>query len=83
MDFIPIEVAGSRKYNPVTKLYDDVKYTPCPYGERDLQKDECYSGNGKNRCPYFVRYDWENHPGCIACNHPPKKEFEQLEFNFE
>jgi hypothetical protein len=30
-----------------------------------------------------VRYDWESHPGCIACNHPPKKEFEQLEFNFD
>ena len=81
MDFIPIEL--DRKYNPKTGRCDIVTYSPCPYGERDLQKDECYSGNGKNRCPYFVRYDWEKHPGCIACNHPPKKQFEQLEFNFD
>lgn len=50
MTFIPIEV--SRKYNPATDMYDDVTYTPCPFGVRDLQNDECYSGNGKNRCKY-------------------------------
>lgn len=79
MEFIPIE--KSRKYNPVSKCWDDVEYTPCPFGERDLQTDECYSGNGKNRCPYFVRYDWETHPGCIACKHPPINH--QLEFDFD
>jgi hypothetical protein len=40
----------------------------CPFGVRDLAADECYSGNGRNRCPYFVRYDWEQHAGYIACN---------------
>ena len=29
----------------------------CPFGERDLRTDECYSGMGKNRCPYFVKYE--------------------------
>ena len=44
----------------------------CPFGERDLQTDECYSGGGHNRCPYFIRYEWCNeHNGCIACKHPP------------
>ena len=46
----------------------------CPFKERDLTTDECYSGNGQNRCKYFVRYDWESHYGCIACTHPPLKE---------
>ena len=53
---------------------------PCPFGVRDLSKDECYSGNGRNKCKYFVRYDWEKHPGCVACTHPPKEI--QLEFDF-
>lgn len=29
----------------------------CPFGERDLKTDECYSGMGKNRCPYFIKYE--------------------------
>ena len=41
--------------------------TRCPFGVRDLTQDECYSGNGKNRCKYFVRYDWGEHSGCIVC----------------
>ena len=57
-------------------LYPDGQ---CPFGIRDLNNDECYSGNGKNRCKYFVRYDWENFYGCIVCNHPEKKKIEQLE----
>lgn len=64
----PIEI--SRKYNPKTKLWDDVKYSPCPFGVRDLQTERCYYGMGKNRCQWFVRYDWEEHAGCIACTHP-------------
>lgn len=52
----------------------------CPFGVRDLTRDECYSGSGRNRCPHFVRYDWEQHPGCIACNHPPVDP--QREFDF-
>ena len=80
MTFIPIE--QSRKYNPKTACYDDVKYTPCPFGVRDLQNDRCYDGGGKNRCKWFVCYDWEKHAGCIACSHP-KKRYEQQEFNFE
>ncbi len=75
MTFIPIEI--SRKYNPATGFNDDVTYTPCPFGVRDLQNDECYSGNGTNRCKYFVRYDWDKHKGCIACNcNLPKKTHE-------
>ena len=80
MTFIPLEI--SRNYNPITKCYDDVKYTPCPFKERDLQKDECYSGNGKNKCRFFVRYDWGKHYGCIACNHPKIKKSIQQEFDF-
>lgn len=29
----------------------------CPFDIRDLSKDECYSGNGQNRCKYFKKYD--------------------------
>ena len=29
----------------------------CPYGVRDLHNDVCYSGMGKNRCEYFVKYE--------------------------
>ena len=71
-----------REYNPETKLWDKVTYHPCPFGERDLQNDECYSGSGKNRCPYFVKYDWEQYNGEVICKHPPKKEYEQASFNF-
>lgn len=53
--------------------------TVCPFGVRDLSNDECYSGNGKNRCPYFVRYDWDKHNNHIACNHPPLKKSDDLE----
>jgi hypothetical protein len=81
MTFIPIEI--SRKYNPKTDCYDDVKYSPCPFNVRDLQNDNCYDGNGKNRCKWFVRYDWEKHAGCIVCKHPPLKESLQREFNFD
>lgn len=52
----------------------------CPYGVRDLQTEACYDGNGKNKCPYFVRYDWsKEHSGCIACTHPQKPKYVQLE----
>lgn len=72
-----------REYNPKTKCWDIVTYHPCPFGERDLQNDECYSGNGQNRCPFFVRYDWEKYKGHVICNHPPKKtKSQQLEFEF-
>lgn len=62
-----------REYNPETERWDKVTYAPCPFGVRDLQNDECYSGNGVNRCKYFVRYDWGEHEGCIACSHPEKE----------
>lgn len=62
-----------REYDPETEMWDKVTYAPCPFGVRDLQNDECYSGNGVNRCKWFVRYDWENHAGCIACSHPEKE----------
>ena len=40
----------------------------CPFGIRDLSNDECYGGNGQNRCPYFVKYDWESeHAPCVQC----------------
>ena len=52
----------------------------CPFGERDLQNDVCYSGSGHNRCPYFIRYEWCNeHNGHIACKHPPVQKYRQLE----
>ena len=51
----------------------------CPFGVRDLEHDECYSGNGQNRCKWFVRYEWCNeHNGCIHCTHPPV-DLQQLE----
>lgn len=53
--------------------------TVCPFGVRDLSNDECYSGNGKNRCPYFVKYDWDKHYNHIACNHAPLKKSDDLE----
>lgn len=50
----------------------------CPFGVRDLslvdinepygkRHNRCYDGNGKNRCPYFVRYDWEKYANHIVC----------------
>lgn len=58
-----------RRYNQKTGLWDDVKYSPCPWGLRKLEdgSERCYYGNGVDRCKYFVRYDWEQHAGCIAC----------------
>lgn len=43
--------------------------TVCPFGVRDLSKDECYSGSGLNRCSYFVRYVWGDpvHNQTIEC----------------
>lgn len=73
----------------IPQIYDnDLKQyvTECPFKVRDLKNDECYSGNGKNRCEWFVRYDWEHHYGCIACSHPQDKQKDDLEgqllFNF-
>ena len=67
MTFIQTEL--ERNYNPQTKCWDDVKYSPCPFGLRKLEdgSERCYYGNGKDKCPYFVRYDWGEHAGCIAC----------------
>lgn len=55
-----------------------VDHNQCPFGERDLLDDECYSGNGVNKCHWFVRYDWNKHCGCVACSHPHKT-LKQLE----
>ncbi len=68
MTFIKTEL--DRKYNPDSGLWDDVKYSPCPWGLRKLEDgtERCYYGNGVGKCPYFVRYDWEQHAGCIACS---------------
>lgn len=63
------------------KLNHYVQKHKCPYGYRDLNNDECYSGNGVNRCKYFVKYDWEKHYGLVACTHPINN-VEQLEFEF-
>lgn len=67
MTYVQIEL--SRKYNPQTKCYDDVKYSPCPFGLRKLENgaERCYYGGGRDMCPHFVRYDWEQHYGCIVC----------------
>ena len=73
VNMIFIQRILKREYNPETERWDKVTYAPCPFGVRDLQNDECYSGNGVNRCKYFVRYDWEKHEGCIACSHPEKE----------
>lgn len=76
MTYIQTEL--ERKYNPETDRYDDVKYSPCPFGLRKLEdgSERCYYGNGVDRCKYFVRYDWDKHYGCIACscNLPRKDE---------
>lgn len=53
----------------------------CPFGVRDLLHDECYSGNGQNKCKYFVRYDHDKHAGCVACTHPPIEQ-KQPELDF-
>lgn len=68
MIFIQTEL--DRKYNPETDLWDIVTYSPCPFGLRKLEdgSERCYYGNGVGKCKYFVRYDWEKHPGCIACS---------------
>lgn len=67
-------------YVPTIHHKSHPKVMVCPFGERDLQNDECYSGGGHNRCPYFIRYEWCNeHDGCVACTHPPKPKAVQLE----
>lgn len=42
-------------------LYDNetgkALHPQCPFKVRDLHTDECYSGNGKNRCEYFIKYE--------------------------
>ncbi|MBQ3836173.1 MAG: hypothetical protein II814_03490 [Treponema sp.] len=80
MTYIPIDKPGAPNIqDPATGLWHTER-SQCPFGVRDLTSDECYSGSGRNRCPYFVRYDWEQHAGCIACNHPPVEQ--QREFDF-
>lgn len=72
----------------MSKTYVKISDFKCPFGERDLSygHNECYSGSGKNRCPYFVKYDWNTHQGCIECTHPTEKipadRFVQGEFDF-
>lgn len=56
------------------KTYIPIEDYKCPYGERTLENDEeeCYYGNGVDKCPYFIRYCWcDEHDGCIECTHPP------------
>lgn len=68
-----------RKFNKKTGLWETPN-SPCPYKVRDLSKDECYSGGGRNRCQYFSRYVFdEKHPGSIEYRHPANV---QYEFNF-
>jgi hypothetical protein len=45
------------------------KIQPLPVGMRKLEdgSERCYYGNGVGKCQYFVRYDWGEHAGCIAC----------------
>jgi hypothetical protein len=73
-----IQTELERNYNPKTDCWDDVKYSPCPFGLRKLEdgSERCYYGGGKDKCKYFVRYDWGQHSGCIACscNLPRKDE---------
>lgn len=76
MIFIPLEY-GETKQDANGYYYRE--RTQCPFGVRDLKNDECYSGNGKNRCKFFVRHDWDKHYGCIACSHEPIKTNIQLE----
>ena len=60
-------------YIPIWERGYGGKQTQCPFGVRDLAgEDVCYSGNGQNKCRYFVRYEWCNaHNGCVNCTHPP------------
>lgn len=51
----------------------------CPFKVRDLKNDSCYVGSGVHRCKWFIRYDWEKHRGCIACNHPKQDQKPVLE----
>lgn len=49
-------------HREIKKHFDDFQTkiahrTQCPFAVRDLSQDECYSGNGQNRCKYFVKYD--------------------------
>ena len=68
--YVPLKFALRRMGKPEVEK--------CPFGERDLAKDECYSGGGQNKCPFFIRYEWCNeHDGCVACNHPPKQKYVQ------
>ncbi|MBO6100629.1 MAG: hypothetical protein J6P07_04785 [Spirochaetaceae bacterium] len=76
MNFIPIE-EGETKQREDGTFYKE--RTQCPFNVRDLKNDECYSGNGKNRCRWFIRYDWDKHYGCIVCSHPLMT---QQEFDF-
>jgi hypothetical protein len=77
MTFVPV-------YKGESKLGADGYWhrerNQCPFSVRDLLNDECYSGNGVNRCKFFVRYDHEKHEGCVACTHPPVEEQEPTLF---
>ena len=68
----------------MASTYVKISDYKCPFNERDLTygHNECYSGNGQNRCPYFVKYDWDKHSGHIECTHPPVEKYHQGEFDF-
>ena len=86
MNYIKIYDESKTVYDEQTKSFF-TPLTPCPFNVRDLSKDECYSGNGKNRCKYFIRYDWNKHYGHVvcSCNLPVinNKQIKQQEFNFD
>lgn len=68
----------------MASTYVKISDYKCPFNERDLTygHNECYSGSGKNRCPYFVKYDWDKHFGHIECTHPQIEKYHQGEFDF-
>lgn len=52
-----------------TKGFSKDYVTVCPFKVRDLSTDVCYSGNGVNKCKFFVRYEWcTEHDGTIKCS---------------
>ena len=73
--YVPYCYDSNGHWVPVEKL-------KCPYGERDT---ECYNGNKKEMCPFFIRYEWgkKEYAGCVLCTHEEViKKPTQLEFDF-
>lgn len=57
----------------------------CPFGIRDLDKDDCYNGDKRTMCPHFVKYNWlDPNDTYVECSYTKVEEYDpgQMEFDF-